>query len=320
MPTHFDKRNNRWRFSFNQVILGQRIRITKLLPKAWDRNQAKAFEQAETARLFGLANGTIKKRTPIQEAVDAYVEYQCPQLKNGDGVILELARLFGFYEGRYLDELSEVAREYSDVERERLKPASIKNKLSYLRAACRYAQKFHGIGDKDARYDVAMPAVKNARMTFISRAQMLRIAKHCTNMHARAVIRLAFYSGMRIGEILTIGATATVLADGFLLPDTKNNSVRIAPRHPKTRVLTRYFPLIYKKRWLQRIIRRAMDDAGFHEVHLHDVRHSTASEMINKGVDLYTVGGVLGHKDHRSTQRYSHLVTSTLNVAVLKIK
>ncbi len=34
--------------------------------------------------------------------------------------------------------------------------------------------------------------------------------------------------------------------------------------------------------------------------------------MINAKVDLYTVGAVLGHKDPRSTVRYSHLATATL--------
>jgi site-specific recombinase XerD len=41
--------------------------------------------------------------------------------------------------------------------------------------------------------------------------------------------------------------------------------------------------------------------------------------MINNGIDLYTVGAVLGHKDARSTQRYAHLATDALSAAVGKI-
>ena len=41
--------------------------------------------------------------------------------------------------------------------------------------------------------------------------------------------------------------------------------------------------------------------------------------MINAGVDLYTVGGVLGHQSATSTKRYSHLATSTLAAAVSMI-
>jgi site-specific recombinase XerD len=41
--------------------------------------------------------------------------------------------------------------------------------------------------------------------------------------------------------------------------------------------------------------------------------------MINAGVDLYTVGGVLGHKTTASTQRYAHLATAKLAAAVATI-
>ena len=38
--------------------------------------------------------------------------------------------------------------------------------------------------------------------------------------------------------------------------------------------------------------------------------------MINSGVDLYAVGCILGHADHKSTMRYSHLANDTLLAAV----
>jgi len=38
--------------------------------------------------------------------------------------------------------------------------------------------------------------------------------------------------------------------------------------------------------------------------------------MVNAGVDLYTVGAVLGHKSSASTRRYAHLNTENLEKAV----
>jgi site-specific recombinase XerD len=62
------------------------------------------------------------------------------------------------------------------------------------------------------------------------------------------------------------------------------------------------------------MLRVGMDDTTF-----HDMRHSAASEMVNAGVDLFTVGAVLGHRDARSTQRYAHLEQAALKAAVGKI-
>ena len=59
--------------------------------------------------------------------------------------------------------------------------------------------------------------------------------------------------------------------------------------------------------------------AGHGHAVFHDLRHSTASEMANAGIDLYVVGAVLGHKSAQSTQRYSHLRQDTLKNAMKSI-
>lgn len=56
--------------------------------------------------------------------------------------------------------------------------------------------------------------------------------------------------------------------------------------------------------------------AGLPGLRVHDLRHSAASFMINAGIDLFAVGRVLGHADHKSTMRYSHLANDTLLAAV----
>lgn len=60
----------------------------------------------------------------------------------------------------------------------------------------------------------------------------------------------------------------------------------------------------------------ARDAAKLGDLRIHDLRHSAASFMINSGVDLFAVGRVLGHANHASTMRYSHLANDTLLAAV----
>lgn len=55
--------------------------------------------------------------------------------------------------------------------------------------------------------------------------------------------------------------------------------------------------------------------AGLPDVRLHDLRHSFASFLVNKGVSLYVVQGLLGHAHTRYTQRYAHLTPDTLREA-----
>lgn len=52
--------------------------------------------------------------------------------------------------------------------------------------------------------------------------------------------------------------------------------------------------------------------AGLADVRLHDLRHSYASFLVNQGISLYVVQGLLGHAHARTTQRYAHLSQETL--------
>ena len=171
------------------------------------------------------------------------------------------------------------------------------------------------MGDADPAAKVAVPAVTNARQQYVNRAQMLPLSRTCTSKAARLAVRIAFYSGLRLGEILR----AQVRGNTFYLMDTKNGDPRIVPIHPRIMVCIRHFNQATPKITIQRSFMNARVTCGIENIRFHDLRHSAASELINAGVDLYTVGRVLGHKDPRSTQRYSHLAIDTLTAAVGKI-
>jgi integrase len=53
--------------------------------------------------------------------------------------------------------------------------------------------------------------------------------------------------------------------------------------------------------------------AGLDQVRMHDLRHTYASLLINKGVSLYEVQTLLGHSSMQMTQRYAHLEPDLLH-------
>jgi integrase len=308
MPIRYDRAKKAFRFEFNRVIEGRRIRASKLLPKGWSQSQADAYDRKESGRIYAESTGLQRPTATIEQAVTLYIKERCPQLKNGHGTIQELARIYHAYAGRALSELPIIAREYAKAEIENLSAATIRNRLAYLRAACRYAYRVHDLGDTDPAARMQTPPVKNERHHYASRKEMLQIARLMTSRYARIAVRVAFYSGMRISEILR----CEVVGDCFLLADTKNGDRRKIPIHNRLYVCLRYFPIPHKKRAVQRQFTNATAKLGLTHYHFHDLRHSAASEMINSGADLYSVGAVLGHRSGQSTKRYAHLATSTL--------
>jgi integrase len=48
--------------------------------------------------------------------------------------------------------------------------------------------------------------------------------------------------------------------------------------------------------------------AGLDDVRLHDLRHSFASMTAGGGGSLLMIGQLLGHRNARTTERYTHLL------------
>jgi integrase len=63
----------------------------------------------------------------------------------------------------------------------------------------------------------------------------------------------------------------------------------------------------------------AVKAADLGDLHLHDLRHTFASRLVQRNVPLLTVSQLLGHSDIRMTMRYAHLATETLKHAVAKL-
>jgi integrase len=303
----------RLEFEFDRRINGQRIRIRRSLPLGWTRAQADAYDRAESGRLYAIATGTEKPQHLIEEAVARYFVERIPELKHGASQAREMDLMEPWFRGKPLEQLGAACAAYLKDHRAALAPATIKNRLRYLVSACRWGWKHHAMCERDPGAGVVFPAVSNERDVWIDRAQMVMLAKACGDRRVRAMIRIAFYSGMRQGEI----RAASVEGGYFVLPDSKNGDRVRQPIHPKIRCCTGY-------EWPSRYIvgywfRKARAEVSLDHVHFHDERHSTATELLRQGADLHTVGAVLRHKSTASTKRYAHYATELVEAAVGKI-
>lgn len=317
MSHYFDSEKKRWRFSFNRVVPGAgRTRATKLLPKGWSRAQAEKYDHQETARLYAIASGVEQPEPTIGAAVALYLDYRIPKLRDGRGIAQELAHVAGYIDGRPMSQLAEVCREYAK-ENAGLAPATVRNRLAYLRAACRYAWRKHKLTKHDPTGQMELPPVDNVRDVRLPVEDYERLLKKIDDNEARALFTLAFYTGSRwpseilprvagdVHRLVVKGRAKVLLAVGM----TKNGTPRLVPVHPKARWTLAFLPFAHSERWYYDRFNAVRQVAGLPGLVPHAGRHIVATDILLHGGTLADVSAALHHKHWGSSARYAHLVT-----------
>ena len=312
MSISWDKRNKRWRFYFDRTVAGsKRTRSSRLLPKAWGVAQARAYSEREEGRLYALASGVAPADVPlISRAVELYVTHRLPELRNGYKAGQDLAQLVPHIEGRALPDLPDIARQYR-AENPDLAPATVRNRLAYLKAAVRYAYKRHGLGDRDYSERMEMPSVQNERQEYVEVADFQRGMRAVTDPAAHAVLTLAFWTGLRWrSNILPLTRDQIIRQDGgtwLSIARTKNERPLMVPVHEAAQDALQAIPFGVSEQKVYQAFDALRRRLRRPDLHIHDLRHSLASILISSGATLPEVGAVLGHKAVQSTRRYAHL-------------
>lgn len=321
MPVYFDKGKTRWRFTFNRIVDGRRHRASRLLPAAWNRARAEAYDRQETGRLYALATGLEQRPDAlIDDAVQLYLQHGLTGRRSAAAASRHLAALLPWHEGRPLAELPDVARRYAAEAK--VSPSTIHVRLAWLKAACRYAWKHHDLCPHDPTARMTVPAANDERQTYITLAELNRLAAKCDRETA-ALVRIAFYTGLRwISELLPRQPedVRRVRGETWLnVGVTKNGTPRMIPIHPAIAADLKRLPFTRPARAYYAAFQRARTKAGLEHLRMHDLRHSLASEIISRGGTLADVQGALHHKSIASARRYAHLYPERLRSIMLKV-
>lgn len=323
MPVYFDKQKKRWRYTLSRRIKGRRYRASKLLPAGWGRLRAEAFDRKETADLYAVATGVERREALINEAVELYTKHRLPQHRAGHQAERHLAAIQDYWTGKPIEALPEIAREIVTAYRGVWSQDTIRNRLAYLKAACRYAWKHHGLTEHDPTSRMAIPGAGNGRQVYVTVPELNRLLKAYDDPEAAAVAKLAFYTGLRwISELLPRqpGDVKVNRGQAWLLAgQTKNGTPRMVPLHPAVRSSVRYLPFTRNWRDYYAAFEDARKAAGLPHLRMHDLRHSLASEIISRGGTLADVQAALHHTSVVSARRYAHLYPDRLKAIMLKV-
>jgi len=213
-------------------------------------------------------------------------------------------------------------------------PATVQKYLTILSHALNTAIREYGWLDTNVVNTVSRPPLPPGRVRYLTDTERTRLLQECHNSQNPYIYRLmvlALSTALRRGSLLGLTVDRVDLDKGIIyLEKTKNGSRLALPLVGEALVLTRelvqmsasgyLFPrgegnpwCHYRAAW-DHAVKRAGLEGSFR---FHDLRHCSASYLVQAGVPLYTVGTILGHRNPaQMTARYAHLSVDNLREAL----
>ncbi len=238
------------------------------------------------------------------------------------------------YYRRAPDQLSdaEVQRYLLHLGEERKLSTSTRNQI---RCALKF---FYAVTLRRPQAALAVPPMRQAQKLpqILSREEVERICAATRSLRERVLLMAAYGGGLRVSEVVALRPgdldaergvirieqgkgkkdRYTVLAERLVRELAQYYEVYGCPAHwvfPQRADATRHMDVASA----QKIYTTAKRRAGIEKVGgIHALRHAFATHSLEAGVDLPTLGRMLGHTSVTTTMRYLHTTTKRVSAQI----
>jgi integrase/recombinase XerD len=161
-------------------------------------------------------------------------------------------------------------------------------------------------------------------------AKLMRTAAGDADPVRRLVVEMLARTGLRVGELCALARNAVVFINGrhwLRVPVGKLHNDRYIPLHPQlVELINKHHArrdddidrlIVWNggamnRHQIARIVNQTAKVAGIGHVHPHQLRHTLATQAINRGMSLEAIAAMLGHKTLRMTLVYARIADRTV--------
>ncbi len=192
-----------------------------------------------------------------------------------------------------------------------------------------FALKFFHENVLNTKFEEKLPlARKSLKLPLVlSREDVIKMIDSANNLKHKLVIMFLYYAGLRLDEVRNIKwSDIDIDRETIHIKTAKGDKERVVFLHKRLIEPLRLFgmkeagPIFisqrgakYNKRTIQQIIKSASKKAGIKKkVTPHTLRHSFATHLLESGADIRYIQQLLGHKDLKTTQIYTHVANKDI--------
>jgi len=298
-------------------------RVRKSLPS---KQLAKIYEVTKKNEYIQgkFIPSSKKDRTTFADFADEFYRLHCQvNMRNPKRAIHYQIKKFkiNFADKRLAEITVKDIEEWKSRYAAAVKPASVNRHLDTLKTLFAKAVEW-GKLKGNVVSKVKRLRVDNRRVRYLSYEEVKQLLG-AAKPRLKEFLILALNTGMRRSNLLGLQWEDIDFKNGVIhVLKTKSGK---AYDVPVNNVLLNLFKAIHKKEArgpvldttnLRRDFNSALKKAKINNCTIHDLRHTFASHLAMKGIDIYTISQLMGHSDIKMTQRYAHLAPNHKKIAV----
>lgn len=316
----YKAKNGKWYCQF--MIKGERIH--KLLDGAKDQTQAKELEDAERFKLRQIQNGLIKreeKKIPIQKGVTLFLNYSKIHKKDFHNDEIKSKVVLSFFKGKNLSEILlkdiEAFVVYLTKER-KLKKATVNRYISFISSTFDICIK-NKLCSLNPCKELKKFKEDNQKIRYLTTEEEKRLFEFLPE-RIKPIIITALHTGLRRGNILNLKWSDIDFDYNFieiLKQDNKGHKSIKIPLSDKLLEVLNSIPKTSEYVFINpqtgepyneitKSFNNACKKANIENFRFHDLRHTVATRLVERGVDIRTVQEIMAHSSIVTTQRYMH--------------
>ena len=303
-----------------------------------DRRLAQAIEakiRAEIAegKFFDKPVGQSKT---FKDMMEKFMQEHAPKVSKNmqKSYASSLKHLATFWGNSKLSDIKpKLISEYKVLRKNKgIKPATINRELAMLSKAFNLAVKeWEWVKDNPVSR-VPKEKEDNERDRWLNAEDEKRLLENSSSW-LKEIIVFDLNTGLRQDELLSLQWNRVDLFRKIIIiQESKNGKPRTIPLNQialdilmeKSKIRNLKSDLVFLSNMstkidrhnLRRAFNIALDKAGIQNFHFHDLRHTFATRLAQRGIDIYKISKLLGHQDIRMTQRYSHHCPDSLRDGV----
>jgi integrase len=262
-----------------------------------------------------------------------YIEYAKVNKRSWGRDVPMLDHFQAFFGNRLLSEIAPAdVEEYKNYRCTLVKKSTVNRELTLMKRLFNLASVWDLFNGKNPVCRVRFFREDNIKLRTLSSDEERRLLSNAAP-YLQDLICFALHTGMRVGEIFSLSWRDIDFAQGIIsVRAQKTDTIRKIPINNVTRRILDFWSLGRRSEFvfynpdtgkpfcdLKAGFKLACKKAGISDVTWHTLRHTFASRLVARGVDIVTVQELLGHSTVTMTMRYAHTNLQAKQAAVRKL-